>query len=103
MVEIIQGYGLKVGVLAHAGDGNMHPMIPADRSNKEEWARVEQAFDEIVAAAVELNGTLSGEHGIGLAKTQFLPLVMNEDSIEFMSVIKKAVDPHGILNPGKFV
>jgi glycolate oxidase len=103
IVEITQGYGLKVGVLAHAGDGNMHPMIPADRSNKEEWARVEQAFDEIVAAAVELNGTLSGEHGIGLAKTQFLPLVMNEDSIEFMSVIKKAVDPHGILNPGKFV
>jgi len=102
-VAIVQKYGLKVGILAHAGDGNMHPMIPADKSNKEEWERVEKAFDEIVEAAVSLNGTLSGEHGIGLAKARFLPLVMNEDSIEFMSVIKKAVDPYGILNPGKFV
>jgi glycolate oxidase len=100
---ITQKYKLTVGILAHAGDGNMHPMIPADKNNTEEWERVEQAFDEIVRAATELNGTLSGEHGIGLAKTRFLPLVMNTDSIEFMSMIKKAVDPAGILNPGKFV
>lgn len=103
MIEIAEGYGLKIGILAHAGDGNMHPMIPTDKNNKEEWARVEKAFDDIVEAAVEMNGTLSGEHGIGLSKAEFLPMVMDKDSIEFMSLIKNTVDPDGILNPGKFV
>lgn len=96
-------YQLTSGVLAHAGDGNMHPLICADRNNREEWQRVEKAFREIFAAAAELNGTLSGEHGIGLAKAEFLPLVMGDDTREFMKVIKQAVDPQEILNPGKFV
>ena len=103
IVDIAEKYKLLVGVMAHAGDGNMHPMIPADKADKEQWGRVEKAFDEIMAAAASLNGSLSGEHGIGLIKTQYLPLVMDEDSVEFMGVIKNAVDPDGILNPGKFV
>lgn len=103
IIEITDKYGLKVGVLAHAGDGNMHPMIPADRDDKEEWQRVEKAFDEIFQAAAALDGTLSGEHGIGLAKSAYLPLVMNKDTIEFMKKIKQAIDPDLILNPGKFV
>nr|WP_321400555.1 FAD-linked oxidase C-terminal domain-containing protein [uncultured Desulfobacter sp.] len=103
IVEIAEKYNLLVGVMAHAGDGNMHPMIPGNKANKEEWGRVKKAFDEIMAAAASLNGSLSGEHGIGLAKTEYLPLVMDDDTVEFMGVIKKAVDPDGILNPGKFV
>lgn len=102
IVEITDRYRLKAGVLAHAGDGNMHPLVCADRENHEEWERVEQAFAEIFAAAADLEGTLSGEHGIGLAKARFLPLVMDQDTREFMSLIKHAVDPDNILNPGKF-
>lgn len=96
-------YKLKGGVLAHAGDGNMHPFICADRNDKEEWGRVEAAFKEIFAAAAAVHGTLSGEHGIGLAKTQFLPLVMDEASRKFLTTIKRAVDPDNILNPGKLI
>jgi len=103
IIQITDKYRLRVGVLAHAGDGNMHPMIPADKSNAEEWKRVLAAFDEIFQAAADLDGTLSGEHGIGLAKSKYLPLVMNQDTIDFMKTIKQAVDPDGILNPGKFV
>ncbi len=103
IVEIVNRYNLTVGVLAHAGDGNMHPMIPADKADREQWIRVEKAYDEIMAAAAGLNGTISGEHGIGLAKPHFLPLIMDQNSIEFISIIKNAVDPDNILNPGKFV
>ncbi len=101
--EICDKHNITVGVLAHAGDGNMHPLIPADRTNREEWARVIKASGEIFEAAAALHGTLSGEHGIGMAKAAYLPLVMDDDSREFLTVIKRAVDPDNILNPGKFV
>ncbi len=101
--DIGERYDLTIGVLAHAGDGNMHPMIAADRSDKAQWEKVERAFTEIFQAAVRLGGTLSGEHGIGLAKSAFIPLVMNRETVSFMKKIKQAVDPGQILNPGKFV
>jgi len=78
-------------------------MIPANKEDKEEWAKVKKAFAEIFQAAARIGGTLSGEHGIGLAKAEFLPLVMNKDSIDFMKKIKQSIDPDLILNPGKFV
>jgi len=101
--SILENHKIKAGILAHAGDGNLHPVITTDIRDKEEYQRVENAVEEIFKLASSLDGTLSGEHGIGLAKSKFLPLVLNKDTMDFMSVIKRAVDPDGILNPGKFV
>lgn len=107
MVSGIQAIGkkhnLRVGILAHAGDGNMHPQILTDTRDKDEWQRVESAIREIFELAVRLGGTLSGEHGIGLAKAAHLHLNLNDDTREFMAQIKNVADPNGILNPGKFI
>jgi glycolate oxidase len=81
----------------------MHPIMITDIRNKEEWERCENAASDIFELAISLNGTLSGEHGIGLAKKTHLPLAMNEATTDFMAKIKHAIDPAGILNPGKFV
>jgi glycolate oxidase len=101
--QIVEKYALTVGILAHAGDGNMHPLIATDKRNKAEWQRVEKATQEIFELALSMNGTLSGEHGIGLAKRNFLPMALDEPTRSFMATIKKAVDPHQILNPGKSI
>jgi glycolate dehydrogenase FAD-linked subunit len=101
--RIADQHGLKMGIIAHAGDGNLHPVIAADMRDKDEWRRVKVAIKEIFELAVSLGGTLTGEHGIGSAKTEFLPLVMDRATRELTATIKKALDPKGILNPGKFV
>jgi glycolate oxidase len=101
--QIAEKHRIPIGILAHAGDGNMHPVISTDIRNQEEWRRVEAATREIFELAVSLEGTLSGEHGIGLAKAKFLPLVRNDTTREVMAAIKTVLDPHGILNPGKFI
>ncbi len=102
-VTIAKKHEIIIGVLAHAGDGNMHPLILLDRRDEDEWRRAEDAIKEIFIKAVELGGTLSGEHGIGYAKEQFLHLVIDEETRQLMRDIKKVLDPKGILNPGKFV
>jgi glycolate oxidase len=101
--EIAKRHQLRLGILAHAGDGNMHPMFATDIRDKDEWQRVEAANREIFELATGFNGTLSGEHGIGLAKREYLPLALDDASLAFMARIKRCVDPKGILNPGKFV
>ena len=82
IIEITGRLGLRVSVVAHAGDGNMHPVIPIDRNNDNQREKAEQAFVEIYKAAIALGGTISGEHGIGLGKAEYLPLMMNKDTIE---------------------
>lgn len=100
---IADKFKLTIGTFGHAGDGNLHPTILTDRRNKEEWHRVEAAIDEIFEVALSLGGTLSGEHGIGLAKSKYMEKETNRATILFSRRLKKALDPKGILNPGKVI
>jgi glycolate oxidase len=99
--EIAQRHNLLIPVFGHAGDGNLHPNILCDRRDLHEMARVRMAAREIFEAAVTLGGTLSGEHGIGLLKKQFMELDIGTDALALMRAIKHAIDPNGIMNPGK--
>ncbi len=103
VVELSEKYHLKIGVLAHAGDGNLHPLIMTDLQDKEEMARIDKALDELYAAAIGMGGTLSGEHGIGIAKDRFMPMEFNESALNIMRGIKGVFDPNNILNPGGFL
>lgn len=96
-------YGLTLGTFGHAGDGNLHPTILADKNDKEEMSRVHKAVDEIFATALDFGGTLSGEHGIGIAKMKYLESELGDSGLNLMRSIKEALDPHCILNPGKMV
>jgi glycolate oxidase len=103
VVSIGQKYDLPIGVLAHAGDGNLHPLILFDQRDEVQLARERKAEAEIFAASLELGGTLTGEHGIGLTKRKYLPQALNPREIALTQGLKTLLDPHGILNPGKIV
>jgi len=103
IVEITNKYDLQIGVLAHAGDGNLHPLIMTDLRDREEMARVDKAMEELYEAAIGMGGTLSGEHGIGIAKDRFMRMEFNQASIDLMRGIKRVFDPNNILNPGSFL
>ncbi|NNG08268.1 MAG: FAD-binding protein [Desulfobacteraceae bacterium] len=103
IVELAEKYQLKIGVLAHAGDGNLHPLIMTDLRDEDEMARVDKALDELFEAAIGMGGTLSGEHGIGIAKDRFMEMEFDKMAIEIMRGIKRVFDPNNILNPGSFL
>ena len=92
---------LQVGTFGHMGDGNLHPTFLTDERDTDEMKRVHQALDEIVGETLRLGGTITGEHGIGLAKKPWLRQQVGDASYELMRQIKKTLDPHGRLNPGK--
>ncbi|HEX7734001.1 MAG TPA: FAD-linked oxidase C-terminal domain-containing protein [Ktedonobacteraceae bacterium] len=94
-------YHLTIPVFGHAGDGNLHPNILCNRNDPEEMTRVREAAAAIFAAAIACGGTLSGEHGIGLLKKEFMEQDLGRETIEAMKKIKLALDPHNLLNPGK--
>ena len=98
---IKEKYDIHLVVFGHAGDGNLHPNIITDQRDQEEMRRVEMAVEEIFKAAIELGGTLSGEHGIGTMKSPFMEMELGIDGLAMMKSIKEAWDPKNILNPGK--
>jgi len=99
--EIAGKYDLKIPTVGHAGDGNLHPTISFDGTNPEEVKKVEMASQELCERVIELGGTLTGEHGIGLAKAPFMPLEHDRAAMDLMGSLKHLFDPNNILNPGK--
>ena len=99
--SIAKKYDIMIGTFGHAGDGNLHPTILTDLRDKEEEKKVEKVIEEIFIETVKLDGTLSGEHGIGLTKARFLKLEISDEVYKLMKKIKQALDPNNILNPGK--
>lgn len=103
VTKAAQEHNVTIGTFGHAGDGNMHPTIVCDIRDEAEMARVHAAMDDIFRGAVELGGTLSGEHGIGLGKLPWMELQHGKEGMEAMKCIKRALDPNLILNPGKLI
>ena len=99
--EISQKHNLIIAVFGHAGDGNLHPSILCDLNNPEEAKRAHHAADDIFDAALAVGGTLSGEHGIGITKKPYIYKALGESGVKTMQAVKQALDPKGIMNPGK--
>jgi glycolate oxidase subunit GlcD len=101
VAEITEKYGCKHGNVFHAGDGNLHPLLLFDSRDEDQLHRVEKAGWEIMQACVDLGGTISGEHGIGVEKKEAMRMVFSEDDFNVQRGLKRAFDPENILNPGK--
>jgi glycolate oxidase len=99
--RIAEKYALTIGVCAHAGDGNTHPTVCFDAADPDESRRARESFDEIMALGLELGGTITGEHGVGVLKKEWLAREIGPVGVEMQRGIKAAFDPLGILNPGK--
>jgi glycolate oxidase subunit GlcD len=96
-------YNLQVANVFHAGDGNLHPLICFDRSKGDDLERVRQAGREIMETCVKAGGSITGEHGVGLDKSAYLPLIFSDDDMLAMLQVRAAFDPSGLCNPGKII
>jgi len=99
--RVAAAHDMRIGVFGHAGDGNLHPTYVMDRDDPRAAARIDAARSDIYAAALALGGTVSGEHGTGVAKLAYLEAQRGPDAVRVMRAVKHALDPLGILNPGK--
>jgi glycolate oxidase len=105
MIRFVKSVGekhnLRIGTFGHMGDGNLHPTFLTNERNKEEMHRVEEAAKEIFEEAIRLGGTITGEHGVGVAKKAFLPKFAGDAQMRVLKQLRRTFDPNGILNPGK--
>jgi glycolate oxidase len=99
--EIGSRYGTKIICFGHAGDGNIHVNVMYDKGNEDQEQAAEKAVKEVFSTALEMGGTLSGEHGVGLTKSAYITMEIEPSALALMKRIKLAFDPDGILNPGK--
>jgi glycolate oxidase len=100
IVAISEAHDVEIPTVAHAGDGNTHPLIVYDPGDADSERRARSAFTEVMSAAIALGGTITGEHGVGRAKAVALPDQLGPDVMALTRKIKDALDPDGILNPG---
>jgi glycolate oxidase len=98
--KISEANAVTIAVVAHAGDGNTHPLVVYNAADPEETSRAYTAFGAVMDLALELGGTITGEHGVGRLKKAWLPTYLGDDVMALTRRIKDALDPHGILNPG---
>jgi glycolate oxidase len=94
---------ITIGVLGHAGDGNMHPTVVFDQTDPAQAARAQEAFEQVMAIGLELGGTITGEHGVGVLKRTWLAEEIGPVALDVHRAIKAALDPKNLLNPGKIV
>jgi glycolate oxidase len=99
--ETAARHNVRIANYGHFGDGNLHPTILADERDEEEMKRVHHAMDDLITKTIELKGTITGEHGIGLAKKKYLKEQFQDHSYELLKLVKRSFDPNNLLNPGK--
>ncbi|HEV2349144.1 MAG TPA: FAD-linked oxidase C-terminal domain-containing protein [Terriglobia bacterium] len=99
--EIGRRYNLRIGNIFHAGDGNLHPLLMFDARDKDQSGKVVRAAQEIITKCVEMGGSITGEHGVGMEKNELMPLIFSAADLEMMRRIKNVFNPGGSFNPGK--
>jgi FAD/FMN-containing dehydrogenase len=101
--KLQQKHGLQLACFGHAGDGNIHTNVMVDYAQPGAKKRAEACLDELFRGVLSMGGAITGEHGIGLAKKRWWPLAVSREAQELHRTVKSALDPQGILNPGKFI
>ena len=101
--QIGQRYDVLIANIAHAGDGNLHPLLITDPGDEPAQIRAQEAFEEILTAALAVGGTVTGEHGVGLLKMAGLAREISPAVADLHRAVRRALDPYGLLNPGKVI